>query len=173
MKPINFVLFFLTVLSTLFVNGQETDHRWDKWNYLIGDWEGGGAGKPGQGMGTFSFHPDLDGNVLVRKSHTVYPSEVGKPERIHDDLMIIYSGGNGSASRAIYFDNEGRTINYSITYPNNSFVFSSTTDEKGPVFRLSYIPIDSTHVTIRFEASTPQNPGAFKPYLEGNATKKK
>ena len=42
---------------------------WDKWNWLIGDWAGEGSGQPGQGGGTFSFKPDLNNKILVRKSH--------------------------------------------------------------------------------------------------------
>ncbi len=171
MRWIKIITLFATLLLSYIAYSQEPDVRWDKWKYLIGDWVGEGSGKPGSANGNFSFHTDLDENVLIRKSHTVYPSDNGKPERIHDDLMIIYGGGNGTPSKAIYFDNEGHTINYDITYPEHSFVFTSTTVEKGPVFRLSYVPIDSTRVTIKFEASSVQNPNAFKPYLEGKARK--
>jgi len=85
---------------------------WDKWNWLTGEWAGEGSGQPGQGGGTFSFKPDLDQNILVRKSHSEYPETANKLKVIHDDLMIIYLGDTGIASKAIYFDNEGHTINY-------------------------------------------------------------
>ena len=63
---------------------------WGPLQFLVGKWSGGGSGGPGQGTGDFSFTPDLQNSVLVRKSFAEYPPANGKPAFRHDDLMIVY-----------------------------------------------------------------------------------
>ena len=46
----------------------------DNWTWLMGEWKGEGSGQPGQGEGTFSFSYDLNKNIIVRKSHSVFPA---------------------------------------------------------------------------------------------------
>lgn len=99
----------------------------------MGEWVGEGSGQTGQGAGTFSFKPDLDQKILVRKSHSEFPASANKPEIIHADLMVVYPDYSGSPNKAIYFDNEGHTINYSITYSDQLIVFTS---EKVPNVRV-------------------------------------
>ncbi len=77
--------------------------NWDRWQFLIGEWAGEGGGEPGQGAGVFSFKPDLDGRVLIRKNRSDYPATKDKPAYHHEDLMIVYP--EGPAARAVYFDN--------------------------------------------------------------------
>lgn len=149
----------------------QLDSTCNKWNWLIGDWIGEGNGIPGQGGGVFSFKPDLDKKILVRKSHSVYPAVEKKPEIIHDDLMIIYSDSSGSPSKAIYFDNEGHIINYSITYYDKSIAFTSIKDIGVPVFRLTYSFLDFDVVNVKFEMS--QDGEKFMTYIEGKSKKKK
>jgi dipeptidyl aminopeptidase/acylaminoacyl peptidase len=134
---------------------------------VIGEWVGEGSGDPGSGGGTFSFKLDLDKKILVRKSHSEYPASENKAEVIHDDLMIIYPDYSGNPSKAIYFDNEGHTINYSITYSEKSIVFTSDKIPNVPVFRLTYTSLDNEVLQTKFEIS---NDGKkFKTYIEGNS----
>lgn len=149
----------------------QKNSSWDKWNWLTGEWAGEGSGQPGQGGGTFSFKPDLDQNILVRKSHSEYPATANKPKVIHDDLMIIYLGDTGIASKAIYFDNEGHTINYSITYSDKSIAFTSDKIPNVPVFRLTYSLLDDATVNTKFEMS--QDGEKFMTYIEGKSRKVK
>lgn len=58
---------------------------------VIGDRAGTGTGNPGDGSGGFSSNPDLQGSVLVRKSHSEYPASQGRPATVHDDLMVTQS----------------------------------------------------------------------------------
>jgi len=111
---------------------------WSNWTRLMGEWKGEGSGQPGQGSGTFSFTPDLDKKIVVRKSHSEYPATENKPLVIHDDLMVVYADFTGIPSKAIYFDNEGHTINYTITYANKAIVLISDKIPNVPVFRLTY-----------------------------------
>lgn len=58
--------FLLIALNICF--GQKNS-KWDKWNWLMGEWAGEGRGKTGQGTGIFSLKPDLDEKILIRKNH--------------------------------------------------------------------------------------------------------
>jgi len=111
--------------------------------------------------------------VLVRKSHTEFPATTDRPASVHEDLMIIYPDYTGIVSKAIYFDNEGHTINYAITFADNTIVFTSDAMPNAPRFRLSYIPVDANTVNIKFEMASPQSPEVFKTYIEGKSIKKK
>ena len=101
-------------LLTLFCNAQQND-IWREIGWLTGQWQGEGNGQPGQGGGTFSFAPDLDKKIIVRKSHSEYQSNQNSSVITHDDLMILYAEPGGSSIKAAYFDNEGHVINYSVT----------------------------------------------------------
>jgi hypothetical protein len=153
---------------TLFCFGQQNT-TWGKWSWLIGEWKGEGSGQPGQGGGTFSFLFDLDKNIIIRKSHSEYPATSTKPKVIHDDLMIIYTDTNANQARAIYFDNEGHTINYSITYPDKSIVMTSDKVPNSPIFRLTYTLLENVTINTKFEMS--QDGEKFMTYVEGKSEK--
>ncbi|MGB8358583.1 MAG: hypothetical protein WCD55_08195 [Bacteroidales bacterium] len=159
-----FVFFALSAISS----GQQKS-GWDSWDWLLGEWTGEGGGQPGQGGGTFSFSFDLDKNIIVRKSHSEYPAAADKPAVIHDDLMIIYPDYSGNSSRAIYFDNEGHTINYQISYSDKSIVFTSDKIPGVPVFRLTYTLLENGIVDTKFEMS--QDGEKFMIYVEGKSRK--
>ena len=144
---------------------------WDQWSWLTGEWVGEGSGKPGDGGGTFSFKTELDQNILVRKSHSEYPATASKPKVIHDDLMVVYPDFAGTPSKAIYFDNEGHTINYSITYSDKTIILTSDKIPNVPVFRLTYSLIDTETVNTKFEMS--QDGEKFFTYIEGKSKKDK
>jgi hypothetical protein len=165
------LLFTSTLLVfTITCFGQQST-TWEKWNWLIGKWKGEGSGQPGQGGGTFSFKFDLDKKIIVRKSHSEYPATDNKPKVIHDDFMIIYLDYNGTPSKAIYFDNEGHTINYTISYSDKSVVLISDKIPNVPIFRLSYTSIDSETINTKFEVS--QDGEKFITYIEGKSNKNK
>jgi hypothetical protein len=86
---------------------------WKAWEFLLGDWEGGHEGDPGQGYGRFSFSLELDKNILVRRSRSIFPTTAERHGYTHDDLLIIYTEFSG-LKRAIYFDNEEHTIHYEV-----------------------------------------------------------
>ena len=137
----------------------------------MGNWEGEGSGQPGQGGGTFSFKPDLDQKILIRKSHSEYPATANKPQIIHDDLMVVYLDNSGNPWKAIYFDNEGHTINYSITYAEKSIALTSDKTPNTPVFRLTYSLLDDATVNTKFEMS--RDGEKFMTYIEGKSKRMK
>lgn len=81
----------ILLLSSALAFSQTDKPNWDAWKMVIGDWTGTGSGNPGDGSGGFSFKPDLQDGVLVRKSHSEYPASQGRPATVHDDLMIVYA----------------------------------------------------------------------------------
>jgi hypothetical protein len=155
----------LGFITTCF--GQQST-TWDKWNWIMGEWEGEGNGQPGQGSGSFSFKQDLDKNILTRRSHSEYPATANKPLIIHDDLMIVYPDQQSSPAKAIYFDNEGHIINYTITFPDKSIVLTSDKNSM-PVFRLTYVLLDNGMVNTKFEMS--KDGENFMTYVEGKSRK--
>jgi len=70
------------------------DRRRRRW---AGDRESGG----------FSFLPDQDGKILIRKNRADYPAGKDRPAFSHTDLMIVYKESGEAKLRAIYFDMGG------------------------------------------------------------------
>ncbi len=87
---------------------------WDSYRFLLGEWTGEGSGQPGQGKGEFTFAPELDGKVLVRRNVNQIPTGPDRPPTVHEDLMVVYPAEKGQPLRAIYFDNEGHVISYTV-----------------------------------------------------------
>jgi hypothetical protein len=168
----NYKLILSITLFGLFFNcfGQ-TNSPWDKWSWLTGEWTGEGSGQPGQGGGYFSFKTDLDNNIMVRNSHSEYAATGNSPKTVHNDLMIVYPGNPGESFKAIYFDNEGHTINYLVTINENSIILTSEKKPDNPVFRLTYTLLDKETVNTKFEMS--QDNVKFYTYIEGKSKKTK
>ncbi len=145
--------------------------RWASWQSLIGFWVG--EGDPSQGTSHFSFLPDLQDKVLVRKNHAEYPASKDRPAVVHDDLLIVY-GDTDADRKAIYFDNEEHVIEYAVTLSpdRKSIVFVSPAAAGAPRYRLSYFEQDRDRFRITFEIAPPGQPEAFKSYLEGYARRK-
>ena len=158
------------LLITISANCQTRPDNWGKLNFLIGNWIGEGNGNPGQGKGYFSFTLDLDNKILVRKSHSEYPPDKEKPGIVHDDILIIYHEYNGDPDKAIYFDNEGHVINYSITYADSvNIIFTSKKIPNVPVFRLTYSKLENNAMNVIFAIS--QDGEKFTEYLKGTSKK--
>ena len=158
------------LIATVTCFGQKST-TWDNWNWLLGEWKGEGGGQPGQGEGTFSFSFDLDKKIIVRNSHSEYPAIANNPEVIHDDLMIIYLDTISNPTKAIYFDNEGHIINYSIIYTDNSIVMTGDKTSNALVFRLTYTLLEKDRMNTKFEMS--QDGEHFFTYVEGKSVKMK
>jgi hypothetical protein len=173
MKSFRIVVLISLLITCQLVTGQQTGGNWDKWKHLIGEWVGEGTGRPGENQGKFSFQTDLDGMILVRKNHTVFPATADSPVKVHDDLLIVYPGAKEGPQEAIYFDNEGNTINYKVSFTENSVILTSEATRNAPGFRLSYMTIDNKTVNITFEIASMQDPKVYKMYLSGKAFKVK
>ena len=143
---------------------------WAPFEFLLGDWTGEGTGTPGQGAGGFSFHPELEGKILVRRNHAEYPASKDQPAAHHEDLLTVYI--EGGAYKADYFDNEGHVIHYGVIPSSAGVVFLSEPGP-GPRFRLTYTKTGPQTVRIKFEIAAPDLPDVFKSYLEATARRMK
>ena len=64
----------LLAVATLYAQTpSKSGDRWAPLAFLVGEWTGEGGGGPGQGSGGFSFLPDQNGTILVRKNRADYP----------------------------------------------------------------------------------------------------
>ncbi len=140
---------------------------------MIGEWVGEGGGAPGQGQGGFSFLPDQDGRILIRKNYANYPATKDKPAYSHTDLTIIYQDTGDAKLRAIYFDNEGHTIHYTVAPAGdgNSVQFLNEASTLEPRYRLTYLKAGHDQVSLRFEIASPGK--EFSTYIEAKARRKR
>jgi hypothetical protein len=172
MKDLNLrkrvIALFVLVGICSFCFGQ-SNTAWAKFDWLMGEWVGEGSGQPGQGTGSFTFSFDLDKKILVRKAHTSFPKTESKQATVHDDLMIIYPDFTGKPSKAIYFDNEGHTIEYTVVCDDKSITFTSNKIPNVPVFRLTYSLLDKQLINTKFEMSG--DGVSFITYIEGKSKK--
>ena len=166
------VLVFATG-TTVVAQSTEKPDPWAGVRFLIGTWDAkttGGSAKA-QGTGTYSFRLELRDHVLARHSEE---STCKGPEDFnceHGDLLYLYPEGPTQALRAIYFDNEGHVIHYSVTVPKTgSVVLLSNGDGPGPQFRLSY-ELTGDGIAGRFQIRIPGQE-EFSTYLEWSGGKK-
>ena len=148
----------------------QTAAKADPWaglRFLIGTWEAktsGGSAKA-QGTGTYSFTLELRDHVMVR--HSAYATCKG-PEDFnceHGDLLYVYPEGPAGGLQAIYFDNEGHVIHYSVSSPKAGVVvLLSDAAQAGPQFRLSY-ELTGGVMAGKFQMRMPGQ-GDFATYLE-------
>jgi hypothetical protein len=172
-------LFAVICLAALFatpsVHAQKTsDANLNQLKFLFGDWVGEGSGEPGQGTGGFSFHLDLQGKILVRKSYAEYPATKEKPAYRHDDLMIFYYDDASSSLRADYFDNEGHPIEYRVHVApdGKSCSMESAPSANAPSYRLSYAEAGPGQLKLEFETAPPGNPPQFQTYIDASARRR-
>jgi len=152
---------------------QEQTPSWAPLADLVGDWTGEGEGQPGQGAGQFSFQPDLQNRVLVRRSYAEYPASKDRPAFRHDDLTIIYREAESAPLKAIYFDNEGHVIRYAVDVSADRNTFTFVSDAVGgPRYRLTYTKAGPDVLAIKFEIAPPGKLDAFSTYLEARARRR-
>ena len=165
LSPMRLCLLLLAV-STIFAQSpSKRDDRWSPLTFLIGEWTGEGGGGPGQGSGGFSFLPDQNGTVLIRRNRADYPTAKDRPAFSHTDLMVVYREPGETKLRAIYFDTEDHVIHYTVeaSADGNSVQFVSDN------YRLTYRKSGPDTVAIKFEIAPAGKPGAFATYIEATA----
>ena len=144
---------------------------WGPIQFLVGHWSGEGSGEPGKGTGAFSFLPDVQGHVLVRKNFAEYPPAEGKPASRHDDLTIIYMDETSNQLKAIYFDNEGHVIRYLVDPVDQGAVFTSEGGRDVTRYRLTYTKKGEDRLIVKFEVAPPSKD--FATYIEAVVQREK
>jgi hypothetical protein len=158
----------LLLLAASLVFAQPPPKAGDRWAplaFLIGEWTGEGGGGPGQGTGGFSFLPDQDGKILVRKNRADYPASKDRPAFSHTDLMIVYVEPGEAKLRAIYFDMEDHVIHYTVEPSIDGYSVQFVSDN----FRLTYRKMGPDILALKFEIAPPGKPGAFTTYIDATA----
>ena len=149
--------------------------KWEKLGFLIGSWDSPMSGEPGRavaGSSTFSYL--LDRNILIRNSRAEFAAEPGASKGlVHDDLLIIYQPPGGSDLQAIYFDNEGHVINYSVSFLENmsGVIFDSPATTFSPRARLVYTT--TSEGTLEVEFFVAFSGDDLKSHVKGILLKKK
>lgn len=140
---------------------------WKALQFLVGEWVGEGGGtRTGQGSGGFSFRPDVQGKVMIRRNWSDYPVANGNSGLHHEDIMMIY-GINGSPE-ALYADNEGHVISYRIEVSDGGGVIRFVNAQH----RLTYRKTGANTLAGTFEIAMPGKTGEFKEYLAWTARRK-
>jgi hypothetical protein len=163
------VLLGLLMLCCQTALAQPSEQSLDSLKFLVGKWTGEGTNESTAGSGFFTFEPDLQNKVLVRKNHAEYPAANGRPAAIHDDVLIVFADTAAKQIRGFYTDSEGNTINYivSVSSDGGRVVFLSDPKDAGTRYRLTYRVTQPGRMTLTFESAPPDTPDAFKQFIEG------
>jgi hypothetical protein len=141
------------------------------WRLLAGKWNG--ESSAGGSTGTCSFLFALGDHVMMRTNHADLAAG-NRPAGVHDDLMVIYPGSTELQAQAIYWDNEGHTIDYAATWSTDGSTLTLLSKpSNGPQFRLIYKKLDPDSFSVSFDVAPPGQTGAFKTYTSGRILRHK
>jgi hypothetical protein len=142
--------------------------------FLIGTWAGPGVSDAGPGSGTDAFTLDVQGHVIVRRSHSEYPGKDGRAATIYDSTMFIYKDPAYAQLRADYVDNENHVIHYSLVPGADAHVarFVSDPAPSLPAFRLTYTDrADDKAMSVKFEMAVPGSTNFARTVADGTLTR--
>jgi hypothetical protein len=126
--------------------------------FLVGDWTGDGTSDAGSGSGTDSWKIEVQGQLLVRRSHAVYPPKDGKPGLTYDSVMYVYNDPAYPQLRADYVDGGGHVIHYTLAPSADAQLVQFVSDAipAAPRFRLTYrLRSAGSQLSVRFEMAPP------------------
>jgi hypothetical protein len=138
---------YLLLLLTASHLAAQPEDPWKPVQFLSGEWVG-------DTPGACSFAFDLGRKILVRKSFSESPA--GR----HEDLMVLYLE---KELKAIYFDNEGHVIHYTVESGPDWVRFVNEQ------YRLTYRK-DGDKLAMDFDIAPPGKP--FSNYLHATLRKK-
>jgi hypothetical protein len=146
---------------------------WKALAFLEGTWvahtQAGSANA--QAAGTYTFKLELKRHLMARYSA---PAACRGPKDFdceHSDLLYVYQESDGGPLKAIYFDNEGHVIHYTVSAPEPAAViFASEPSSSGPQFQLIY-QLRDTVMYGKFQMRMPGQ-AEWKSYLEWSGPRK-
>jgi hypothetical protein len=115
--------------------------------FLLGTWTAGTVATgtaAAQVFGTYTFSRDLAGHALQRTGTVATCKGPQDFDSNHHDQLTIFPDPNGQASHgssifALYLDNEGHVIYYTVSTPDaHTAIFNSQGPPSAPKFRLTY-----------------------------------
>ncbi len=163
------VLVFLIAATA---SGAEADRdSWAPFRFLMGEWTGEGTGQAGQFSGSFVFQPELGGKVLVRRNRVERARQPEHPAAAHEDLMVVYPAEKDRLAQALYWDDEGHAVKYTVepSPDSKSLVFLGEIAPSQPRYRLGYKDLGDDLLGIEFAMAPPGKPQEFRTFLEGKA----
>ena len=128
-------------------------------------------------MGTYTFSRGLDGHVLERTSTAAACKGPADFNCKHHDQLTIFPDANAQAIHhssllALFLDNEGHVIYYTLTAPDpQTVMFNSQSPASAPKFRLIYHRKGDV-MSGKFQMAAPGSDD-FHSYLEWSGTKLK
>ena len=141
-------------------------------HFLQGKWEANTGGAQGvTTTGVYSFGLELDGHIMAR--HATSDPGCKAPADFdckHGDLLYIYLDAPGQPLRAIYFDNEGHTLHYTVSTPSATSVVMVSEPGYGPQLRLMY-ELKAGVMYGKFQVLAPGQK-EWKSYLEWSGGKR-
>lgn len=166
-------LFLLLLLACLPVVAQSpASDPFASLHFLEGTWAANTAGAQGvQASGLYSFSRELGGHVMAR--HATSDPGCKAPASFdckHGDLLYIYLDAPGQPLRAIYFDNEGHTLHYTVATPTPTTAVFVSEPGYGPQLRLLYELKDGV-LYGKFQVMPPEAT-EWKSYLEWSGGKR-
>jgi hypothetical protein len=155
------VLLFLVLVLTAFASASTQDSSFDSVAFLLGEWKPATAAKAP--TADTVFHSALDGQIIVRESRRFVKRGDGPASQ--RDLLVIYKDSDdGQQLRAVYFDEDGRTIHYTVaTTGVNEVTFVSEGISGKPRYRLSYKLDSNETLRAKLDVAAPYE-SRFKPY---------
>jgi len=143
--------------------------QWKPLAFLLGTWEAKtDAGGKVNSIGTYTFKPELNGTVLARHSSADSCKGPADFDCDHHDLLYLFH--EGDAIRAVYFDNEGHVLHYTVSTPKPTTVVFDTEPGPGPRFRLTY-ELAGGRMQGKFQMSPPGS-AEYHSYLEWSGGKR-
>lgn len=143
-------------------------------SFLLGTWEAKTINTPDvTAGGTYTFQLELKNHVFARHTNANSAACKGPADFdcTHGDLLYIYTDAPGQTLHAIYFDNEGHVIHYTVTAPTPTTAeFLSDAAQSGPRFRLFY-ELKGTVMSGKFQIRMPGQQ-TWKSYLEWTGSRK-
>jgi|ERR1700728_1589221 hypothetical protein len=146
---------------------------WNALRFLEGTWDARTKGEASgvNATGTYNFRKELGGHILARHSSAAGCKGPNDFDCEHGDLLYVYQDMPGQTLKAIYFDNEGHVIHYSVSTPTpGSAVFTSDPSVPGPQFRLAY-ELKGAIMSGKFQMQMPGK-AEWTSYLEWSGAKK-
>lgn len=90
----DYLITALFFILPILVYGQ---NHFDKFDFLIGNWQGVETGVSGDGIGFRTYSYELNRNYIVEKNQSTFPKTEKKPKgEVHRDFGVISYNSNNS-----------------------------------------------------------------------------